>query len=256
MKMTHLPLIDTHAHLYLCTTAIEEIIDAAQKGGVTRIINPGINIESSIQAFKLYQKFPDMIIPAIGIHPSEADHFDQLDQLEHMLTKYQFKIIGETGLDFYKSYYAPKNTQIASFQKHLQLADKYKLPIIIHNRHSDQDMLNIIKKYDYLPKVFHCYSSNKDFAEMLINPHTYFSFTGSITYAKKGKVIAAIRYLPLSNILLETDTPYLTPNKYKEKENQPAYVIEVAKKIAEVKDCSLEEVIEKTTLNAIRLFNL
>jgi TatD DNase family protein len=246
--------IDTHAHLPLCKADIEILLTNAKKNDVTYIVNVGIDIKSSLEAYNL-SKLYSQIIPTIGIHPSQHEDIGCLDEMERLIKECEFKAVGETGLDYFKNY-TSKETQIKLFRAQLKLAKKHQLPVIIHNRKADDDVLAIIEEYKDLTKVFHCYSTNVEFAKKLLAPNTYFSFTGNITYSKKGKIIETIKYLPLENILLETDCPFLVPEKYKGQENQPAHVVEIAKKIAEIKQVSLDEVENVTTENALRFFSI
>jgi TatD DNase family protein len=245
-------LIDTHAHLFLMKDSPDVIWQNAQKAQIKKIINVAVNIKSSKQVLALHKKNPHLL-PTVGIHPSEHQDLDRLSEIEKLLQNNYFCALGEIGLDYYKSY-APKNIQITLFEKQLQLAKKHNLPVIIHNRHADEDTLSIIKNFPTLSYVFHCFSSDTEFVKKSLSPKTFFSFTGTITYNQKGKVIQAIQNLPLENIMLETDSPYLTPQPYRGQSNQPAYLTAIAKKVAEVKKLTLEEVSKQTTRNAEKFF--
>jgi TatD DNase family protein len=247
-------MIDTHAHLYLCKRSLQDLIINAKEAGITHIINVGIDIQTGLQALALSNQCPH-IFPTIGIHPCETQHSHSLEELETLLKKHPFKAIGEIGLDYYHMT-APKPKQIEVFETQLGLAQKLGLPVIIHNREADEDMINCIKKFSAVKKVFHCYGSKPTITDQLLAPNHYFSFTGTITYAKKGKTIQSIKKIPLSQIMIETDCPYLTPKDHKGEENQPAFVGEIAQKIALVKDLSLKEVVDQTTQNAVGFFKL
>jgi len=247
-------LIDTHAHIYLTKKPPDEIIESALKNNVKKMIVPGVDIKSSFKAGELSQRYPGIVFAAFGIHPSENIAIESSELLE-MAKKFPFKAIGEIGLDYYHMDF-PKEKQIALFEQQLDLATSLHLPVIIHNRHSDDDMASVLARYPDVPKLMHCYSSDIDFARKIDTEHTLFSFAGQITYSKKGKVIRTIKELPIEKIVIETDCPYLTPKAYKGQENQPAYIIESARKIAEVKDLSVEKVIDVTSSNAMRFFNL
>lgn len=244
---------DTHAHLYLCKKPISEMLAFADSQGVKRILVPGTNLKTSIDAGELSLQYPNIVIPSIGIHPSEEPI--NLDQFENILAQYPFKAIGEIGLDyFYKDY--SKSDQQALFQYQLGIAKKYGLPILIHNRDADDDISELLMPYQAQIKVFHCYSTGLDFARKWVQTPSYFSFSGNITYSKKESVWEVIAFLPLTQILIETDCPYLAPIPYRGKENEPGYIIETARKIADIKQISLETVLQTTTQNANRIFGL
>ena len=246
--------IDTHAHPYLCKRPIEEIVETAKAAGLSNILCVALDHETGMECLKLSQQFP-IFVPTIGIHPCERKSFSQIEKIEDAIKTYPFKAIGEIGLDYHwDASYADEQKVVLKSQ--LEMARKANLPVIIHSRNSDSDMVNFMKNYVDIKRVFHCFSSDWEVAQSLLSPLTKFSFTGMITSAKKGKTIEVIRNLSLDQLMIETDCPYLTPIQYKGEENQPAYVVEVAKKIAEIKEISYEKVIEVTTRNAIEFFNL
>ena len=160
--------------------------------------------------------------------------------------------IGETGLDYYYNHSEPE-IQKKRFIEQIELANSLKLPVVIHNRDSDDDLYDILKKHH--PKgVIHCFSSNFDYATKIINLGLILSFTGIITF-KNSTLHDVIEKIDLSKFMIETDSPYLTPEPYRGKRNEPSYVYFVAKKIAEIKNISIEEVINHTTKNALNLFD-
>jgi TatD DNase family protein len=247
-------MIDTHAHLFLCTRSAEEIIQAALDTNITHIIIPGTNLETSKQAIEL-AKSHDILYATAGIYPGQVQDQDKLDELEHIINTEPIVAIGEIGLDYFRVT-TPKETQISMFKAQLDLARQYSLPVIIHNRHTEDDMIEVVKNYEDVKKVFHCFGSNQAFIDATLSENTYYSFTGTVTYAKKGKTINAVKNIPLEKIMIETDCPYLSPGIHKGKENQPAYVLETAKRIAEIKELPLKTVIESTTKTAKSFFNL
>lgn len=248
-------MIDTHAHLMSCKRPIEEILETAQSCGLSVIINVGMDIKSSMDALALAQQHA-MIFPTAGIHPCNREEFDRFKDLEILIKSNRFVAIGETGLDYYwdTSY---NNEQHRIFRSHLELARTTKLPVIIHNRNADEDIVRILADFPDVKKVVHCFSGTADLAGTLLQDNnTLLSFTGSITFSKKGKTIQALQNIPLDKIMIETDSPFITPPQYKPNENQPAYVGAVAKRIAEVKALPIDTIIETTTQNAIEFFNL
>ncbi len=247
-------MIDTHAHLFLSKLPILDILKHAKLAGLSHIVIPGTNLENSREAIRLAKKY-DMLYAAAGTYPGQVQDKNRLDELEHLITTEAIVAIGEIGLDYFRVT-SPKATQIAMFRAQLDLARKHTLPVIIHNRHSEEDMMDIIKDYPDIKKVFHCFGSNQSFIDATQGENTYYSFTGNITYAKKGKTVNAVKHIPLEKIMIETDTPYLTPGIHKGTENQPAYLGLIAKRIAEIKGISQETVIEQSTKNAKIFFNL
>lgn len=247
------PMIDSHAHLFLCQSPVEDIIRNAKQAGVRAIIHVAIDIKSALQARQLTDRYP-ALYPTAGVHPSDVSGFD-LAELEALVRRYSFQAIGETGLDYFRST-IEKNVQIEAFEAQLDLARRVSLPVVIHNRHADEDMIAVTRRFPDVRKVFHCFASDMAFADAVMSGNSYFSFTGMITYAKKGKVIQSLRHIPMDRIMIETDCPYLTPEAKKGEENQPAFVGYVADKIAEVKGLTREEVVHRTYENTIRFFEL
>jgi TatD DNase family protein len=247
-------MIDTHAHLFLSKVPISDILSHAKAAGLSHIIIPGTNLATSREAIDL-AKNNDMLYAAAGIYPGQVQDKAKMAELENIIITENIVAIGEIGLDYFRVT-TPKETQLSMFRAQLELARKYALPVIIHNRHSDDDMIDVIQDYSDIKKVFHCFGSNQAFIDATQGDNTYYSFTGNITYAKKGKLINAIKNIPLEKIMIETDTPYLTPEPHKGQENQPAYVPLIAKRIAEIKELPEKYVAEQSTKNALSFFNL
>jgi TatD DNase family protein len=249
-------MIDTHAHLGLCDLPISELVHAATQASVSGIINVGLDIESSLEALRVYRDF-NTVYPTIGLYPSVAEREYDLAQLERLAATEPFKAIGEIGLDQHHKYATPQD-QERLFEGQLSIAHSLGLPVILHNRQTDQEMSRILKKYRSVRRVFHCFSSSLEFADTHLSmcEDTYFSFTGIITYPKSEALHQVIKALPLNRIMIETDCPYLSPTAFRSQKNQPAFVVEVAKVIATIKELSLEDVDRLTTENTVRFFNL
>ena len=197
-------MIDSHAHVYLCDQDEETILKNAQQQGITHIINIGIDIGSSKKVLAQFNRH-EQLIPTAGIHPCEVEKNDPA-QLETLIKENPvFKAIGECGLDYYWQD-DNKEKQKKIFIAQLNLAKKTNLPVIIHNRKADQDIQTISNQHPSITKVFHCYQGGFD-DQTINNPNHFFSFTGQITYAKKGKTVTAIKALPLEKIMIETDSP-------------------------------------------------
>jgi len=240
------------------------VIGRAREGHVDKIINVGVDTETSKQSLDLARKYPE-IYASVGIHPHCANELDieTRGRLITLANHEKVVAIGEIGLDYYYlkrsskySRYPTRDEQIFCFEQMLDLALETGLPAIIHNREADADILGILKSYHgQLRAVIHCFSGDADFAEKIIDLGFAISFTGNITY-KNPHIHEAIKKIPLGSIMIETDCPYLTPEPNRGKRNEPAYVIAVARKIAEIKGISLAEVEMETTKKAKKFFGL
>lgn len=246
--------IDTHAHLFLCPQPLSELTAAATANNVIGIINVGTNIETSLTAQKQAKSNP-IIYPAIGIHPSEHQDKNKLTEMADLLQNHKWAAVGEIGLDYYRNYTDPE-TQKQLFYSQLELAEQFKLPALIHNRQADSDIIEAANKFASVSIVFHCFASDLNFIKKTIADNRYYSFSGIITTKDLPKVFEALQWLPPAHLLLETDCPYLTPSKFKGQKNQPSFIIETAKKVAEIKSLSLDKIAQSTTANAKTVFGL
>ena len=192
------------------------------------------------------KKYPAFISATLGIHPCECLNFTDYTQLKNLAISKPFVAIGEIGLDYHHMT-APKKTQWDCFIKQLALAQDLDLPVVIHNRKADDDIASIIKDFPKVKKVLHCFSSSIAFAESVLNDTTFFSFTATITFAKKGKTLTALKQLPLHHIMIETDCPYLKPKDCDTAENEPALVDHVLTKMAAVR--SIDKSLLETQLD-------
>jgi len=248
-------LIDTHSHIYYdkYNNDLDEAIKRAEINDVKKIICVGTDLKSSIQSIEISNKYNNVYC-AIGYHPHESSLADKnyLNQLEEMSKEDKVVAIGETGLDYYYNY-SDSAIQKKRFIEQIELANSLDLPVVIHNRNSDDDLYDILSKYR--PKgVIHCFSSDMNYANKILKLGILLSFTGIITF-KNSNLDDIIKEIQLSKIMIETDSPYLTPVPYRGKRNEPSYVHFVAEKIAEIKNISIEEVANHTTKNALKLFN-
>lgn len=244
----------------------EEVARRAKDVGIEAIITVGSDLESTIEGLELSKKY-DFIYSSVGIHPHNAKDFTEntYSQLKTWITKFriQYKApqtpkvvaIGETGLDYYYNS-LPKKTQRDVFRKHLELSKETDLPVIIHSRKAKKDTLDIIKESGVNKGVFHCFSGDADMAEKAMAMGFYISIAGTVTFknAKKTKEIAKL--IPDDYLLIETDAPYLTPEPFRGKRNEPSYLIHVARTIAELRGVTTEDIARITTLNAKRLFGI
>jgi TatD DNase family protein len=258
-------LIDTHAHLDFreFDHDRDEVIKRAEKFGVKKIINVGCNLERSQNSIDLAGKH-DNIYAAVGVHPHDVGKYEPeviKRELEKLAKSKKVVAIGECGLDYYR---LESNQGITKqkevFKRELKLAHKLNLPLIIHCRNAFEDLLAIVKNETKKLKirgVTHCFSGTLRYAREFINLGFLVSFTGSITYARpKSEILPVIREIPLSKIMVETDSPYLAPAPYRGKRNEPSYVKLVAEKIAKIKGLDFIEVAGQTSKNAKNLFGL
>ena len=247
-------LIDTHAHIYYddYSKRIDDVISAAVDNGVEKIISIGVDLESSEKCMNLADKY-EQVYATCGIHPHEADKAPKgyLYELEQFYKHHKVVAVGEIGLDYYYDF-SERKTQRKIYQEQLEMANSLGLPVVVHCRESDDDILSGIQESGHSLGVIHCFASNLDFAEKILETGFYLSFTGMITFVKELENV--VSEVPLSKIMVETDSPYLSPKPFRGKQNKPAYVLHVAEKIAQLKDISLAEVAESTTKTAYSLF--
>lgn len=260
-------LIDTHTHLDddQFKGDLSNVLARARSVGVIKIINVGFNTLSSRRSLDLSRMNAE-IFTAIGIHPHHALELDiaAYQQIVTLASHKKVVAIGEIGLDYYYlkrssqySNYPDRNHQLLAFEQMLDLALELKLPVIVHAREADTDILTVLKSYSgLLSGVVHCFSGNLEFAEELISLGFAISFTGNITFKKADQLRSVVKKIPLGSIMVETDCPDLAPEPFRGKRNEPAYVAQVAEAIAEIKEIPLDEVARSTTKKAEKLFKL
>lgn len=253
-------LIDTHAHLDFSEFDKDrnEVIAKAWDSGISYIVNIGADLESSKRSVKLAWEYP-FIFATVGIHPHDASSLDKstLMELEQLAINDKVMAIGEIGLDYHYDN-SPRDIQKEAFIKQIELAKELSLPIVIHNREADKDILDILKEYynDGNGGILHCFGSDLEMARECLDLGLYLAFGGVTTFKNSGELPVVLKEVPLDKILLETDSPYLTPVPFRGNRNEPKFVRQVAEKIAEIKEISLIEVAETTTKNAIKVYNL
>jgi len=233
-------MIDTHAHL-------EEILGDT-RGDVGQIILAGANLETSESNIKLAKKY-DFLSPAVGIHPQENG--DDVEKLEKLITK-DVIAIGECGLEFMDNY--DRDKQEKCFRKQIELAQKYKLPLIIHARKAVDEVVEILKEYKNITGVFHCYAGGIKRIKKINELGFYFGIDGNLTY--EGGLVDVVKNIPKNRLILETDCPYLTPVPFRGQENKPAYIKYIYQKVAEIWEMNLSETEKIIDENAKRLFNV
>lgn len=245
-------MIDSHAHiLNEYYDNIYELIDELKEKNIICVLNCADNIQTSREVIESYKKYDYFLLSAVGIHPECIDN--NINELEEIIIKNKVFAIGEIGLDYYQNE-ENKDEQKELFNKQLDLAEKYKLPIVVHVRNAIQDVYDILKKRK-LNGVIHCFSGSYEMAIEFIKLGYKLGIGGVLTF-KNSKLYQVIEKIDMDSILLETDSPYLSPEPLRGKKNNPSNVYYVAKKISEIKNISLEEVIEKTTKNFKDVFDI
>jgi len=252
-------MIDTHAHIDFEAFDDDrsEMIKRAFDNAVEYIIIPGVEPKNYLKLLALAESNKRLFC-GLGVHPHNAlDANDSVfETIRELSEKEKVVAIGETGIDYFYDF-APKEVQKDVFRKHLQIAKQKSLPVIVHNREADDDILDIIKSEQdgTLKGVLHCFSGSPEVMEKALNLGFIISFTGNITF-KKSQLTDVVKKIPLDSIMLETDSPFMTPDPFRGKRNEPANVKYIAQKIAEIKSISIDEVIAMTSKTAKQLFNL
>lgn len=247
--------IDTHCHVFKeYYNNIEMVINDCKNNGIDKIIVNGSDINSNREVLELVNKY-DIVYGAIGFHPTELDNFKEeyFDFLENNIDNQKIVAIGEIGLDYHYDN-TDKEKQIYVFRKQLDFALKYNKPIIVHSRDSIQDTYNILKEYRLTGSI-HCFSGSVEMAKEFIKIGYKLGIGGIITYKNAKTIKEVVKAIDLSYILLETDSPYLTPSPYRGEDNSPKYIPIIANEIALIKGVSNMEVAVTTTANAEGVFD-
>lgn len=259
-------LIDTHCHLNFEAFAddLDDVVRRAGEAGVRRIVLPAIDVDSSRDGAALAARVPG-VCAAAGVHPnSSADYGpDHRAALADLLATGSYVAVGEIGLDYHWDL-SPKEAQFRALHDQLDLAAEFGLPVIIHNREASEDVMTVLEDWaasltgdlKVLPGVLHSFSAPRIIAERALAAGFYLGFTGPLTYRNADELRSIAAAAPLDRLLIETDSPFLTPTPHRGKRNEPAYVRLVAERLATLRGLSLAELATATTANAERLFNL
>ena len=251
-------LIDTHTHLYLkeFEKDFDEVLQRARKAGIEKFYLPGINSETIGDMLRLEENYPAEFFIMMGLHPCSVkeDFLMELKVVEEYLSKRKFAAVGEIGLDFYWDT-TFKNEQIDAFNKQMELALQYELPIVIHTRNAMKETIEAVTPFAAkgLTGIFHCFGDNNETAKKITELGFYLGIGGVLTY-KKANVADAIKDIPLEYIVLETDAPYLSPVPFRGKRNESSYLIYIAQSLAEAKNMTVEEIAKITSANAEKIF--
>lgn len=246
-------MIDTHAHILSeFYDDIDELIEELKSKNIIKVINCADSIETSKEVLNIYNKYEGYLLPAVGIHPENIDN-SNLKTIENIIKEHKVFAIGEIGLDYHYND-ENKDEQKEYFIKQLDLALKYDLPVIIHIREAIQECFDILKTRKN-KGIIHCFSGSVEMAREYIKLGYKLGIGGVLTF-KNSKLYEVIEKIDLKDIVLETDSPFLSPEPFRGKKNKPCNVLYVAKRIAEIKNISLEEVINTTTTTAKQIFDI
>ena len=252
-------LFDTHAHLDDRAFADNraELLAGLPGQGLALVMNPGCSLESSRNVVKIAKEY-DYIYAAVGSHPDVADEVN-----ESVIEEYRtlckenpkVKAIGEIGLDYHYED-IPRDIQLKAFRMQMELARELKLPVIIHERDAHEDGMAVIREFSDVTGVFHCYSGSAEMARQLVDRGWYIGFTGVLTFKNARKAVEVAASIPLDRIVLETDCPYMAPEPFRGKRNDPGKLYRMAEKLAEIRGVSVEEIHNITTENGKRLYRI
>ena len=251
--------IDSHCHLTYepLFNNLDNVIKDCKDNNIDKLLTISTDLITSKNSILISEKYKNVFC-AIGIHPnSSKSEFSKFNEI-NSISKNSKKIIaiGETGLDYFK-FKEEKKIQIDSFMKHIELAEKLQIPVIVHNRDADNDVLDIISKNVKKKSVnflIHCFTGSLEFANKLLDLNCFISFSGIITFAKSEYLRNIIKNIPIERIMIETDSPFLSPEPFRGKSNHPSMVRYVAKTISEIKKVSIEEIAFETSRNFNNFF--
>ncbi len=252
-------IIDSHCHLDYepMFSNLNEVVERAKKIGVKFMLTISVTDKKYNVILDIINKY-SIVYGTYGIHPHEAKKHNELTKdtiIKNIKKSKKIIGIGETGLDFYYNH-SDKNDQVKLFEEHIKASIESNLPLIVHSRNAEELTLNLLKKYskNNLKILMHCFTGSKEFAEKLLELNAYFSASGIVTFKKSGDLKDTFKSIPLKNILVETDAPYLSPEPLRGKSNEPAHVIYTAKYLANLKEVKFDDFCNDTTNNFFKLF--
>ena len=252
-------LFDTHAHLddRAFDEDRAELLENLPGQGLALVMNPGCSLESSRNVVKIAAEH-DYVYAAVGSHPDAADEVNESVIAEYReLCKLNPKVraIGEIGLDYHYED-IPREIQMKAFRMQMDLARELKLPVIVHEREAHEDGMAVVRDYPDVTGVFHCYSGSAEMARQLVEKGWYIGFTGVLTFKNARKAVEVAASIPLERIVLETDCPYMAPEPFRGKRNDPGKLYRMAEKLAEIRGLTVEEIHAITTENGKRLYRI
>ncbi len=251
-------LFDTHAHMVdpVFDEEIDELLLGLKDKQVGLVMNPGCCLATSRLGVALAEKYP-FVYAAVGTHPDTADEVNEevIEEYRKLCKLEKVKAIGEIGLDYYYET-IPREIQQKAFRMQMELAKELDMPVIVHERNAHDDGMRIVKEFPTVKGVFHCYSGSAEMARQLVNMGWYIGFTGVLTFKNARKAVETAASIPLDRIVLETDCPFMAPEPFRGKRNDPGYLYRMAERLAEIRGISVEEVHEITTQNGKNLYRI
>ena len=251
-------LFDTHAHLNdpAFDPDREELMNGLAAKGVGLVMNAGCSLESSRDIVDMTAKYP-WLYGSVGSHPDSADEVNEevIEQYRKLCQNEKIKAIGEIGLDYYYED-IPRQIQQKAFRMQMALAQELDMPVIVHEREAHDDGMRIVKEFPKVKGVFHCYSGSAEMARQLVNMGWYIGFTGVLTFKNARKAVETAASIPLDRIVIETDCPFMAPEPFRGKRNDPGYLYRMAERLAEIRGITVEEAAQATTENAKRLYRI
>ena len=251
-------LFDTHAHLNdpAFDPDREELMNGLAAKGIGYVMNAGCSLASSRDIVKMAERYP-WLYGSVGSHPDSADEVNEevIEEYRKLCAHEKVKAIGEIGLDYYYED-IPRDIQKNAFRMQMALAQEMDMPVIVHEREAHDDGMRIVKEFPKVKGVFHCYSGSAEMARQLVNMGWYIGFTGVLTFKNARKAVETAASIPLERIVIETDCPFMAPEPFRGKRNDPGYLPKMAEKLAEIRGISVEEAITATTENAKRLYRI
>jgi TatD DNase family protein len=251
-------LIDTHCHLDFSQFDPDRdaVIQRARDAGVSYFVNIGSTLDSSNAACELAVKHKE-VYAGVGVHPHDADSFnyETEDRLKKLAVKSKVVAIGETGLDYFRNLSSEAH-QLHAFNRQIKLAKDLNLPLVVHCRQAEAQVMQVLKTVMPIRAVIHCFSGDESFLRECLDSGFFISFTCNITYKKAQGLRDMVRFTPLEKLMLETDAPYLSPEGFRGKRNEPMQIKLLAEAVSLIKGVSVEEIADKTTENAKEFFKL
>lgn len=252
-------LFDTHAHLDDEAFAADRalLLEQLPQSGLELVLNPGCSLESSRNAVRLAQKY-GYIYAAVGSHPDAAEEVNEavLEEYRNLCRENpKVKAIGEIGLDYHYED-PPRQVQQKAFRAQMALAQELDMPVIIHEREAHEDAMGILREFPQVKGVFHCYSGSAEMARQLVDMGWYIGFTGVLTFKNARRAVETAAGIPLDRIVLETDCPYMSPEPFRGKRNDPSRLYRMAEKLAEIRGLPVEEIHRITVENGRRLYRI
>ena len=259
------PCIDVHAHMELVTEAepdsdaISDLLDAAARAGIDRVVQVGYSAAQSRWGVQCATSFPGRVLATVALHPNEAPVVDDLEGdlaiIEELALHPRVRAIGETGLDFFRTPPELREKQIYSFKRHISLAKSVDKALVIHDRNAHRAVLDTLLEVGApAATIFHCYSGDAEMARECIDAGYFLSFAGTVTFKNAPELREAVKLVPIDQLLVETDSPFLAPMPHRGALNTPAQIANIIRFVAEVREESVDYLCDRITENALRLF--